>query len=114
MADKPTCSKCGEIFYAKYHFLDRCEKLELIRARKEIKILKDSVLSWKDAWFHLREIIGNLWWHHPAIDSDVSRDYYQAASQRVKEINSKVVFYSGFVGKEEHWHYKSWNSQGQK
>jgi hypothetical protein len=67
--------------------LDRCEKLELIRARKEIKILKDSVLSWKDAWFHLREIIGNLWFWHPAIDSDTSREYYRAHQQRVKEIN---------------------------
>jgi len=71
-----TCGKCGEVL-EKIHFLDRCEKLELIRARKEIAILKDSVLSWKDAWFHLREIIGNLWWHHPAIDNDESRAYYQ-------------------------------------
>lgn len=85
MAEKINiCDRCGEVIEA-YHFLDRCEKLELVRAKKEIKTLKESVLSWKDSWFHLREIIGNLWWHHPAIDDDAQRAYYQAAQKRCKE-----------------------------
>ncbi len=72
----------------KYHFLDRCEKLELINARKEINQLKRSGNEWRDAWYQLREIIGNLWWHHPAINSDEQRAYYQVQQQRAKENGS--------------------------
>lgn len=42
------------------------------------KKLQEGAGSWKEAWIHLREIIGWLWWHHPAIDDDKQRAYYQA------------------------------------
>jgi hypothetical protein len=63
----------------------QCEKTELLRGRLEIKKLKKSVDEWKDAWFHLREIIGKLWWHHPAIDNDSERAYYQHQLNRIRE-----------------------------
>jgi hypothetical protein len=60
--------------------------------RKQIAILerendklKKQIDPWKDAWFHLREIIGWLWWHHPAIDSDEQRAYYQTNLNRIRE-----------------------------
>jgi hypothetical protein len=43
--------------------------------------LKASIADWKDAWFHLREAIGKLWWDHPAILDDKQRTYYQTASR---------------------------------
>ena len=42
------------------------------------KKLQEGAGSWKEAWWNLRQIIGWLWWHHPAIDSDEHRAYYQA------------------------------------
>jgi len=42
------------------------------------KKLQEGAGSWKEAWVHLRDIIGWLWWHHPAIDDDKQRAYYQA------------------------------------
>ena len=89
MAEKRYCSRCGEEL-EKFHFLDRCEKLELIRARNEIKALKQSISEWKESWLHLRQIIGNLWWWHPAIDNVNEQSYYQTAQQKVKEINGGV------------------------
>jgi hypothetical protein len=65
-----------------------CVQTQLDQANLEIKKLKSSIDSWKDAWFHLREIIGNLWWHHPAIDNDEARAYYQAHLTRIKENKS--------------------------
>lgn len=60
-----------------YHDVAKCENTELLKGRKEIKRLKESLASWKDAWFQMREIIGNLWWYHPAIDNDEQRVYYR-------------------------------------
>jgi hypothetical protein len=59
------------------HDVVLCEKTELLKGRIEIKNLTAAVKSWKDAWYEGREIIGKLWWHHPAIDDDKSRVYYQ-------------------------------------
>lgn len=42
-----------------------------------IQSLKESNDAWKDAWYLQREIIGNMWWHHEAIDNDEKRSYYQ-------------------------------------
>lgn len=84
------CPKCGALYtwdLGLPHNEDLCLGRQLLQARKEIKTLKASVDGWKDAWFHLREIIGNLWWYHPAIDSDERRAYYQGVlkAQRMKD-----------------------------
>jgi len=47
----------------------------------QISKLKTSVSDWKNAWFELRDVIGNLWWNHPAILDDQQRAYYQAKSR---------------------------------
>lgn len=54
-----------------------CKSIELIKARKTISKLKQSVNDWKDAWYQLRGIIGNNWISHPAIANDEARAYYQ-------------------------------------
>jgi hypothetical protein len=68
-----------------HHDKAKCEHTELINGRKEIKSLKSLLNEWKDAWYQLREIIGDLWWNHPAIDKDESRAYYQAAQAALKD-----------------------------
>ncbi|HEY5268392.1 MAG TPA: hypothetical protein VII94_04635 [Candidatus Saccharimonadales bacterium] len=90
MADKRSCSLCGEYLEETpaIHDVAKCEKTELLKGRIEIEKLKASVNSWKDAWHHGREIIGNLRWNHRSIDSDTERAYYQAAQQRIKENKS--------------------------
>ena len=74
--------------------------LECGLLRQDNEKLKQSQADWKDAWFELREIIGNLWWHHPAIDNDEKRLYYQLNLQRLRAmqpqpndvyINGKLV-----------------------
>lgn len=50
---------------------------ELTRLRQENADLKVSVEKWKDSWFRLRDILGRLWWHHPAIEDDAERAYFQ-------------------------------------
>jgi hypothetical protein len=61
----------------------KCEHDELIKARVETKQLKQSVSDWKDAWYHQREIFGRIWWHHPAINNDVERSYYQTSQASI-------------------------------
>ncbi len=53
------------------------------------KKLTEGFGSWKEAWWQLREIIGWLWWHHPAIDDDKQRAYYQA-NLRALEAKTKL------------------------
>ena len=72
-----TCQLCGEPL-EDIHDLVKCEHTELLKGRVESKKLKQSVEFWKDAWYEGRDIIGWLWWHHPAIDNDEQRAYYQA------------------------------------
>jgi len=80
--DCPLCKEPLEEAPA-IHDLARCEKVELEKARTEIKCLKQSINDWKDAWYHQRDIMGRLWWHHPAIESDEQRAYYQASQASI-------------------------------
>lgn len=86
MAEKRSCDLCGEVLEEApaIHDVAKCEKTELLKGRKEIKRLKASIDSWKDAWYQGREIIGRLWWYHPAIDSDAQRAYYAAAQAAMR------------------------------
>ena len=90
MAEKRSCHLCGENLEdaPAVHDVVICEKTELMKGRKEIKKLKTSIEGWKTAWYQLRTIIGNLYWHHEAIANDGKRAYYQAQQQRTKEIKS--------------------------
>ena len=63
----------------------KCDKCQLELAYIEIDKLKESIKSWKDAWFNLRDSIGWLWWHHPAINSNDELQYYQKNLERLKE-----------------------------
>ena len=85
---KRDCSLCNEPMEDApiIHDIGECEKTELLKGRLQIKKLKGDVKNWQDSWFHLRQIIGNLWWHHPAIDSDAERAYYQ---NNLKQLNLK-------------------------
>ena len=79
MTKQQDCPLCGEPIEdaPAIHDIVKCEKTELIKGRETILKLKDSLSSWKDTWFHQREIIADLWWRHPAIDDDAERAYYQ-------------------------------------
>ena len=101
-ATRRDCPLCGDPLEDNPadHDVVQCEKTELLKGRNEIKKLKQSVNDWKDAWFQLREIIGNLWWHHPALDNDEKLVYYQTTLQRLRasqntkndvHINGKLV-----------------------
>lgn len=92
-ATKRDCPLCGEELEdaPAVHDVAKCENTELLKGRETIKKLKESVSSWKDAWFHLREIIGNLWWHHPAIDNDEQRVYYQNHLRNISEVNKRIA-----------------------
>lgn len=86
------CPLCGEPLEdaPKIHDVAKCEKTELLKGRETIKKLKDSLHEWKygkGGWFDLRDIIGFLWWHHPAIDSDEQRAYYQNNLKELRELN---------------------------
>lgn len=59
------------------HDVARCEKTELLKGRETIQKLKGTLNDWKDSWFEQRDIIGRLWWSHPAIEDDKQRTYYQ-------------------------------------
>lgn len=90
MAEPKTCRKCSaplvwDMLTGGYHDDDLCVGRQLLQARAEIKKLKESVDSWKDAWFNCRELLGNLHWHHKAIYNDVERAYYQLNLERLKK-----------------------------
>lgn len=78
-----TCSK--ELSNLGDNIPDLSLKMRISFLEKENEKLKKSIDPWKDAWFHLREIIGWLWWHHPAIDNDEQRAYYQTNLNRIRE-----------------------------
>jgi hypothetical protein len=84
----------------------KCIDKQLENELADNKKLKESVLGWRDAWYELREIIGNMWWHHKAIDNDEYRAYCQANLDEIAKITP--VSYCGFVGMEADWHYKAW------
>jgi hypothetical protein len=84
-----TCQLCGEELEKApaIHDQAKCEKTELLNGRQQISKLKKSIEEWKDAWYQLRDIIGKLWWYHPAIDSEHARAYYQANLKEVQLLN---------------------------
>lgn len=79
---------------------------EQVSLRNEIKKFKKSIEDWKDAWHQLRDIIGNLWWRHPAIDNDERRAYYQHQLDSITPVT-----YCGFVATKGDWHYQAWINQ---
>jgi hypothetical protein len=83
MAKKELCEKC-QAPMSDDHTEWSCMERELAALRKECVSLKKTIIFWKDAWFECREIIGKLWWHHPAIDNDEQREYYQQHLNRNK------------------------------
>jgi hypothetical protein len=90
MGAQRDCPLCREILEdaPAVHDLAKCEKTELVKGRKTIKALRASLHEWKygtGGWFELREIIGNLWWHHAAISDDVERSYYQENLKSLKK-----------------------------
>lgn len=67
-------------------------QVEVLKLRTETKKLRDSLHEWKygtGGWFELREIIGKLWWHHPAIDNDEKRGYYQQVLLELRAMQPK-------------------------
>ena len=71
-----TCSRENEIVNKDDPDLSLTNRIRFLEEQN--KKLQEGAGSWKEAWWHLREIIGWLWWHHPAIDDDKQRAYYQA------------------------------------
>jgi len=98
MADKRMCPLCEEPLEEppNIHYKTQCAFKELEKGREKIKRLTQSVADWKNAWFHLREIVGQLWWQHPAIDNDAQHAYYQenqrqlAAKNCLNEVSSST------------------------
>ena len=91
---KRDCPLCGEELEDNpaEHDVVKCEKTELLKGRDTIKKLRDSLHEWKygtGGWFELREIIGKLWWHHPAIDNDEKRGYYQQVLREMQALQPK-------------------------
>ena len=56
---------------------ESCVIRQLDNIKLELKRTQAMVEFWKNAWHETRKIIGKLWWHHPAIDNDEQRAYYQ-------------------------------------
>lgn len=95
---KRDCPLCGDVLEDNPadHDVAKCEKTELLKGRSTITKLKKNLDEWKDAWFQLREIIGNLWWHHPALDNDEKLVYYQANLKRLRALhNPNDVYMDG-------------------
>jgi hypothetical protein len=66
MANHRDCSLCGEPLEDEpaIHDVAECEKTERLKGREEIKRLKASIDSWKEAWWHQRDVISRLCWSH--------------------------------------------------
>jgi hypothetical protein len=56
----PTCPECKGVVEQLYQV---CADTEAC-LRRQILNLKQSIVDWKDAWFHLRDIIGEISWQH--------------------------------------------------
>jgi len=83
---KRECDLCGEPL-EDIHDVVECNQKELIKGRLEIKKLKASVKNWQDEWYKYRDLLGGLYFHHPAIDSDTERAYYINNLKTIKEKN---------------------------
>ena len=77
MAEKQACSLCGEHIEDEpaIHDPDKCAATELLKGRKKIKELKASIESWKEAWYHYREIVGEMAWQHTDYTCPYERKY---------------------------------------
>jgi hypothetical protein len=64
VAKKPECPKCGERLTDDPHDLMLCRTKERDNLKAENAKLKQSVNDWKDAWFHLRQLVGEMGWSH--------------------------------------------------
>jgi hypothetical protein len=83
------CRKCHapnvwDMLTDDVHDQNLCEGRQLAQNKAEIKKLKAGVDFWKDGWYEGRAIIGELWWFHPAIDSDAKQAYYAAAQTSMR------------------------------
>jgi hypothetical protein len=56
------CPKCDSP--VETHQEDSCLRTQLSGAQMEIRKLKVSIDGWKDAWFHIRDLIGVISWEH--------------------------------------------------
>ena len=83
------CDLCGEPKEDApvIHDIGKCELTERLKGREEIKKLKASVKNWQDEWYKYRDLLGGLYFHHPAIDSDTERAYYINNLKTIKEKN---------------------------
>jgi hypothetical protein len=82
----PNCVSCTcEMNHHSENDEDLSMRTRLIKAEAEILSLKKAVRFWQDAWHEGRDIIGKLWWHHPAIDNDEQRAYYQEALKKIPQ-----------------------------
>jgi len=84
------CPKCNaplvwDILTGHTHDDDVCMGRQLQQAKAEIKKLRTSLQEWKEAWFELRDIIGRLWWNHPALSDENTLRYYQNNLKVLKE-----------------------------
>jgi hypothetical protein len=89
------CDKCHaplhwDMLTDSIHDDNLCVGRQLTQAKAEIKKLKASVEDWRDSWFQLRDIIGRLWWHHPALSSEESLKYYQDNLKRLAEQSTRT------------------------
>jgi hypothetical protein len=94
MKNRQYCDLCGEEKEdaPAVHDVVRCEKTELLKGRIQIKQLKQSLLDWKGAWFQVRDLLGELWWYHPAIDNEERRAYYQACQQQTQSPEAQTYY----------------------
>lgn len=111
MKTSKACEDCGaplawDLLTGESHDKDLCFGRQFVQIKAENKKLKAAEKFWKDAYFEGREIIGKLWWHHPAIDNDEVRAYYQANLHELAKM--RPVSYDGFIGTEADWHYQAW------
>lgn len=98
MANKPDrCRECDCILLHDNHvaapgvvcdYRLGCVERQLANTKLELKRTKESLQIMKDGWFESREIIGKLWWFHPAIDSDEQRAYYQNVQKQFTKVDN--------------------------
>jgi hypothetical protein len=75
------CSLCergsAEEIVDKWHTKESCQEREIMWLKYKLRKAEDRANQFVDAWYDLRKIIGYDWWHHPAIDNDEKREYFQ-------------------------------------
>lgn len=77
--EKPfECKVCGYKFgYLQSHYGEQCVAEQLRQAQAELAKLRLAVLSWREAWYQQREIIGWLAWSMPTLLPDSSSLFFQ-------------------------------------